>query len=66
MFSVEDSKFMALALRLAELGRYTTSPNPNVGAVLVNNGQIVGRGYHQRSGGPHAEVFALREAGGAD
>ncbi|MBZ9612003.1 bifunctional diaminohydroxyphosphoribosylaminopyrimidine deaminase/5-amino-6-(5-phosphoribosylamino)uracil reductase RibD [Rheinheimera maricola] len=63
MFSAADSNFMAQALRLAELGRFTTSPNPNVGAVLVKNDQIIGRGYHRQAGGPHAEVFALREAG---
>lgn len=63
MFSAADHSFMAQALRLAALGRFTTSPNPNVGAVLVKHGQLVGRGYHQQAGGPHAEVFALREAG---
>lgn len=63
MFSAADHSFMAQALRLAALGRYTTSPNPNVGAVLVKHGQLVGCGYHQQAGGPHAEVFALREAG---
>uniref|UniRef100_UPI00404835F9 bifunctional diaminohydroxyphosphoribosylaminopyrimidine deaminase/5-amino-6-(5-phosphoribosylamino)uracil reductase RibD n=1 Tax=Rheinheimera sp. TaxID=1869214 RepID=UPI00404835F9 len=63
MFSAADAAFMAQAIRLAELGRYTTSPNPNVGAVLVKDGQVIGRGYHQQAGGPHAEVFALREAG---
>ncbi|MDP5188776.1 bifunctional diaminohydroxyphosphoribosylaminopyrimidine deaminase/5-amino-6-(5-phosphoribosylamino)uracil reductase RibD [Rheinheimera baltica] len=63
MFSAADTGFMALALQLAELGRYTTSPNPNVGALIVKNGQIVGRGYHKQAGGPHAEVFALQEAG---
>lgn len=63
MFSAADSAFMAQAIRLAELGRYTTSPNPNVGAVLVQNDVVVGRGYHRQAGGPHAEVFALREAG---
>lgn len=63
MFSIADSTFMAQALRLAELGRYTTSPNPNVGALVVKDGVVLGRGYHQQAGGPHAEVFALREAG---
>lgn len=65
MFSAADTTFMAQAIRLAELGRYTTSPNPNVGAVLVQNGVVVGSGYHKQAGGPHAEVFALREAGSA-
>lgn len=54
---------MAEALRLAEQGRYTTKPNPCVGAVLVADDQIIGRGFHQRAGEPHAEVYALREAG---
>ncbi|MEO3678615.1 bifunctional diaminohydroxyphosphoribosylaminopyrimidine deaminase/5-amino-6-(5-phosphoribosylamino)uracil reductase RibD [Rheinheimera sp. FR7-31] len=63
MFSAADAAFMAQAIQLAGLGCYTTSPNPNVGAVLVKNGQVIGKGYHRQAGGPHAEVFALREAG---
>lgn len=63
MFSAADTAFMAQAIRLAQLGRYTTSPNPNVGAVLVKDGAVIGSGYHKQAGGPHAEVFALREAG---
>jgi len=58
-----DRRYMAVALRLAARGRGHTSPNPMVGAVVVANGRIVGRGYHQRAGGPHAEVIALRAAG---
>jgi diaminohydroxyphosphoribosylaminopyrimidine deaminase/5-amino-6-(5-phosphoribosylamino)uracil reductase len=54
---------MAQALRLAEHGLYTTSPNPRVGCVLVNENKIVGEGWHERAGEPHAEVHALREAG---
>ncbi|HEV7515397.1 MAG TPA: bifunctional diaminohydroxyphosphoribosylaminopyrimidine deaminase/5-amino-6-(5-phosphoribosylamino)uracil reductase RibD [Thermoanaerobaculia bacterium] len=56
---------MQEALRLAARGRYRTAPNPRVGAVLVreDSGEIVGRGWHREVGGPHAEVFALREAG---
>jgi len=53
---------MAQALRLAEQGLYGTSPNPRVGCVLVADGKIVGSGWHQRAGEPHAEVHALREA----
>lgn len=53
------------ALRLAARGRYTTHPNPMVGAVVVRDGEVVGEGFHARPGGPHAEVEALREAGDA-
>ena len=60
---VRDSDFMGQALALAEKGRGRTSPNPMVGAVVVGpDGTIVGRGYHERAGGPHAEVRALDEA----
>lgn len=62
-FSAEDHRWMAQALRLAERGAFTTRPNPMVGCVLVRDGEVVGQGFHQRAGGPHAEVFALREAG---
>jgi diaminohydroxyphosphoribosylaminopyrimidine deaminase/5-amino-6-(5-phosphoribosylamino)uracil reductase len=59
-----DEQYMTLALRLAAKGRGRTSPNPMVGAVVVTaGGLIVGQGYHRRAGGPHAEVFALRQAG---
>jgi len=51
------------ALELAERGRGTTHPNPLVGAVLVRDGEIVGEGWHERAGGPHAEIVALRAAG---
>ncbi len=61
----DDQKWMRLALRLARRGIGKTSPNPNVGAVVVKNGRAIGRGYHRRFGGPHAEVFALKEAGQA-
>jgi diaminohydroxyphosphoribosylaminopyrimidine deaminase/5-amino-6-(5-phosphoribosylamino)uracil reductase len=55
---------MRHALRLAERGRYRTAPNPMVGALVVApNGEILGRGWHREVGGPHAEVWALREAG---
>ncbi|ODT46389.1 MAG: riboflavin biosynthesis protein RibD [Nitrospira sp. SCN 59-13] len=54
---------MALALRLAAKGRGHTSPNPMVGAVVVNRGAIVGQGSHRKVGGPHAEVLALSQAG---
>lgn len=57
---MQDEFYMARALKLAQRGRFTTHPNPNVGCVIVNNGDIVGEGYHQRAGEPHAEVHALR------
>src|SRR5574337_608562 len=62
-FSAIDHEHMAQALRLAERGLFTTQPNPRVGCVVVRDGQVAGTGYHQRAGEPHAEVFALREAG---
>jgi diaminohydroxyphosphoribosylaminopyrimidine deaminase / 5-amino-6-(5-phosphoribosylamino)uracil reductase len=63
LFSIADHTYMTLALRLAERGLYTTQPNPRVGCVIVKNNQIVGQGAHLKAGEPHAEVFALREAG---
>ncbi|MDR3557867.1 MAG: bifunctional diaminohydroxyphosphoribosylaminopyrimidine deaminase/5-amino-6-(5-phosphoribosylamino)uracil reductase RibD [Syntrophobacteraceae bacterium] len=60
-----DVFFMKKALRLAVLGAGMTSPNPQVGAVVVSGDSIVGKGYHKEFGGPHAEVNALAEAGPA-
>ena len=62
-FSADDYQYMALALQLAEQGRYSASPNPKVGCVIVKQGQIIGQGAHLKAGEPHAEVFALRQAG---
>lgn len=62
-FSTVDHNHMAHALRLAERGLFTTQPNPRVGCVIAHGEQIVGEGWHQRAGEPHAEVFALRDAG---
>lgn len=59
---IED-QFLRRAYALAELGRGTTSPNPMVGCVLVRDGVVVGEGFHERAGGPHAEIVALRAAG---
>lgn len=58
-----DEKYMKLALELASLGEGNVNPNPMVGAVVVKAGEIIGRGYHKKYGGPHAEVFALEDAG---
>ena len=65
MTATQDTIWMAQALRLAERGLYTASPNPRVGCVLVHNGGVVGEGWHERAGEPHAEVLALRAAGEA-
>ncbi|MET1009997.1 MAG: bifunctional diaminohydroxyphosphoribosylaminopyrimidine deaminase/5-amino-6-(5-phosphoribosylamino)uracil reductase RibD [Gaiellaceae bacterium] len=58
-----DGERLARALELAERGRGTTAPNPVVGAVLVRDGEVVGEGWHERPGGPHAEIAALQAAG---
>src|SRR5271155_2775671 len=61
-FSREDDKSMDLAIQRGSLG--SPSPNPHVGAVVVKDGQAVGIGHHERAGDDHAEMAALREAGG--
>src|SRR5947207_11105397 len=61
---LSDLAYIDRALDLAERGRGTTSPNPMVGAVVVReDGTVVGQGFHEAAGGPHAEVRALDEAG---
>lgn len=60
---MKDEHYMRRALVLARKGLGSTSPNPVVGCVIVNNGKIVGQGYHKRSGLPHAEAEALQDAG---
>jgi diaminohydroxyphosphoribosylaminopyrimidine deaminase/5-amino-6-(5-phosphoribosylamino)uracil reductase len=62
---MDDENYMAEAFDLAERGRGGTHPNPLVGAVLVKDGVIVGRGWHRAPGEPHAEIVALAEAGAA-
>ncbi|MCX2962023.1 bifunctional diaminohydroxyphosphoribosylaminopyrimidine deaminase/5-amino-6-(5-phosphoribosylamino)uracil reductase RibD [Rodentibacter caecimuris] len=62
-FTVQDTQFMQRALDLAAKGIYTTTPNPAVGCVLVKNGEIVGEGFHFKTGQPHAERVALAQAG---
>ncbi len=63
MSAGSHAAWMARAIRLAERGLLTTAPNPRVGCVLVRDGRVVGEGWHQRAGDPHAEVLALRDAG---
>ena len=61
-----DYFWMAKAIQLAQKGRFTTSPNPRVGCVIVDeNNQLLGQGYHVQAGTPHAEVHALRQASNA-
>lgn len=60
MFTSFDYQMMSRAIELAWRGRFTTSPNPNVGCVITRGEQIVGEGFHFRAGEPHAEVHAMR------
>jgi diaminohydroxyphosphoribosylaminopyrimidine deaminase/5-amino-6-(5-phosphoribosylamino)uracil reductase len=62
-FTLHDQQHMSRALELARRGLYTATPNPRVGCVIVGEGKIVGEGWHERAGEPHAEVHALRAAG---
>lgn len=61
--SIDDARWMGAALTLSERTRGATAPNPNVGCVLVRDGQVVGRGWTQPTGRPHAEAMALTAAG---
>ena len=63
MSEATDRRHMARALALAERGRFTTRPNPRVGCVIAHGEAVVGEGWHERAGGPHAEVMALAAAG---
>lgn len=63
--SCEDEEYMLTAIELAEKGRGSVSPNPLVGAVIVKDGHMIGSGYHEYVGGPHAEVNALADVVGA-
>ena len=65
MFSAADYGFMAQALRLAERGLYSTTPNPRVGCVIVREDVVVGEGWHRKAGEAHAEIHALQSAGSA-
>jgi diaminohydroxyphosphoribosylaminopyrimidine deaminase/5-amino-6-(5-phosphoribosylamino)uracil reductase len=61
--AAQDRAHLARALELAARGLYTTDPNPRVGCVVVRDGRVIGEGWHERAGEPHAEVLALRAAG---
>ena len=63
MFTAADDEFMGQALELAGRGLYTTTPNPRVGCIVVKDGAVVGSGWHERTGLPHAEALALEAAG---
>jgi len=63
MFSTDDHRYMARALQLAQRGLYTTSPNPRVGCVVVRDNKVIGEGWHETAGAPHAEINALAAAG---
>jgi diaminohydroxyphosphoribosylaminopyrimidine deaminase/5-amino-6-(5-phosphoribosylamino)uracil reductase len=65
MIDAADREYLALALRLAERGLYTTTPNPRVGCVLVKDGEVIAEGWHERAGEAHAEAMALGAAGAA-
>ena len=58
----QDEKYMSIALKLAKRAEGMTSPNPLVGAVVVKNGEITGKGYHRKAGLPHAEIEAFKDA----
>ena len=62
----QDAIFMASALKLAEKGRYTTDPNPQVGCILVKNSEVIAEGWHKRAGGDHAEIDALNKIDSAE
>lgn len=61
--NLQDQKWMQAAIDLARSGQYSTKPNPNVGCIIVKDGIVIGEGFHPKAGQPHAEVFALRQAG---
>lgn len=64
VLAAHDGRWMQEALKLAQLGGAATAPNPQVGCIIVGaDGEAIGRGYHPRAGAPHAEIYALRDAG---
>jgi diaminohydroxyphosphoribosylaminopyrimidine deaminase/5-amino-6-(5-phosphoribosylamino)uracil reductase len=65
-FSAADHEFMARALQLARRGLDTTTPNPRVGCVIVRDGCVIGEGWHEKAGAPHAEINALQKLGAGE
>ena len=65
MTTVDDTEFLMRAAKIAARGLYTTDPNPRVGCILTKDGNVVGEGWHELAGGPHAERIALSQAGEA-
>ncbi|GAB1392489.1 bifunctional diaminohydroxyphosphoribosylaminopyrimidine deaminase/5-amino-6-(5-phosphoribosylamino)uracil reductase RibD [Rhodocyclaceae bacterium] len=63
IFTADDHRFMARALQLAARGMHTTTPNPRVGCVIVREGTVLAEGWHEKAGGPHAEIHALQKVG---
>ena len=61
-FTSQDYIFMSQAIKLASKGQFTVRSNPLVGCVLVKNNQVIGKGWHQYAGGPHAEINAIKSA----
>lgn len=64
MAVTDDKEYLRQAFKLAEKGRGKTSPNPKVGAVIVKNNRVIGEGYHKKAGADHAEILAIKKAGG--
>lgn len=60
-FSIQEHQFMAKAINLAKQGQYTTSPNPNVGCIVVKDGEVIAQGWHKKAGTGHAEVNAFAQ-----
>ena len=63
MYKTSDEKYMSKAIELAKRGIGAVNPNPLVGAIVVKDDKIIGKGWHKKFGGPHAEIWALNEAG---
>ena len=64
--STRDQRLLTKAIELGRRGIGNVSPNPQVGAVIARDGEVLGEGWHERYGGPHAEVNAIADCGDAD